>query len=60
MWLGDMTSPRAFISRLPTKSQARAGVLVGAMLYVKGRTIPELTVELVKRLRLPEGLSRSQ
>lgn len=33
-----------------------ASVLVGAMLYVKGRTIPELTVELAKQLRLPEGL----
>src|SRR5262245_45219253 len=30
------------------------------MLYVKGGTIPELTVELVRRLRLPEGLRRSQ
>lgn len=33
-----------------------ASVLVGAMLYVKGRTIPELTVELAKQLRLPEGV----
>jgi hypothetical protein len=33
-----------------------ASVLVGALLYVKGRTIPELTVELAKQLRLPEGV----
>lgn len=30
--------------------------LVGALLYVKGRTIPELTVELAKQLRLPNGV----
>jgi len=30
------------------------------MLYVKGRTIPELTVELARQSRLPEGLRRSQ
>ena len=55
-----MSLPRASINRLPVKSQARASVLVGAMLYVKGRTIPELTVELDRQLRLPEGLRRSQ
>jgi hypothetical protein len=60
MWLGNMPSPRASISRLPTKSQARASVLFGAMLYVKGRTIPELTAESAKQLRLPESLGRSQ
>jgi hypothetical protein len=43
-----MSSPRASINRLPAKSQARANVLVGAMLYVKGRTILELTVDLTK------------
>jgi len=55
-----MSSPRASIDRLPTKSQARANVLVGAALYVKGRTIPELTVGSARQLRLPEGLRRSQ
>src|SRR5215475_7339245 len=60
MWRGNKSSPRASIYRLPIKSRARADVLVGAMLYVKGRTIPELTVELAKQSRLPEGLRRSQ
>src|SRR5215813_11641902 len=60
MWLGNMFSPRASINRLPATSQARANVLAGAMLYVKWRTIPELTVELARQLRLPEGLRRSQ
>lgn len=32
-----------------------ASVLVGALLYVKGRTIPKSVVELAKQLRLPEG-----
>jgi len=41
-------------------SQARAKALVGAMLCVKGRTIPELTVELARQLRLPQGMRRSQ
>ena len=30
-------------------------VLVGALLYVKGRTIPQSVVELAKQLRLPVG-----
>jgi hypothetical protein len=55
-----MSSPSASISRLTAKLQARADVLVGAMLYVKGRTTPELIVESAKQLRLPEGLRRSQ
>jgi hypothetical protein len=55
-----MSLPRASINRLLAMSQARVNVLVGAMLYVKGRTIPELTVELARQLRLPEGLKRSQ
>jgi len=38
------------------KARSWASVLVGALLYVKGRTIPELTVELAKHLRLPEGV----
>lgn len=38
------------------KVKSWASVLVGALLYVKGRTIPELTVELAKQLRLPEGV----
>ena len=33
-----------------------ASVLVGALLYVKGRSIPQSVVELAKQLRLPEGL----
>jgi len=60
MWLGNMFSPRASINRLPAESQTRANVLVGAMLRVKRRTVPELTVDLAMRLRLPEGLIRSQ
>jgi hypothetical protein len=38
------------------KAPSWASVLVGALLYVKGRTIPELTVELAKQLRLPEAV----
>lgn len=38
------------------KVNAWASTLVGALLYVKGRTIPELTVELARQLRLPEGI----
>jgi hypothetical protein len=33
-----------------------ASLLVGALLYVKGRTIPQSVVELAKQLRLPEGV----
>jgi hypothetical protein len=33
-----------------------ASTLVGALLYVKGRSIPELAAELVKHLRLPAGV----
>jgi len=33
-----------------------ASVLVGALLYVKGRTIPALVADLAKQLRLPEGV----
>jgi len=55
-----MSLPRASINRLLSKPQHRANVLVGAMLCVKRRTIPELTVELARQLRLPEGLRRSQ
>jgi hypothetical protein len=35
------------------KEQAWASVLCGALLYVKGRTLPELTGELAHQLRLP-------
>jgi hypothetical protein len=35
------------------QQQAWASVLVGALLYVKGRTLPELTGELAGHLRLP-------
>ena len=38
------------------KVKAWASTLVGALLYVKGRTIPELTVDLARQLRLPEGI----
>jgi len=38
------------------KVNAWASTLVGALLYVKGRTIPELTVDLARQLRLPEGI----
>jgi len=38
------------------KATSWASVLVGALLYVKGRTIPQLAVELAKQLRLPAGL----
>ncbi|MGH9856156.1 MAG: transposase, partial [Blastocatellia bacterium] len=38
------------------KAKSWASVLVGALLYVKGRTIPQSVVELAKQLRLPEGL----
>jgi hypothetical protein len=33
-----------------------ASVLVGALLYVKGRSIPALVGELARHLRLPEGV----
>jgi hypothetical protein len=32
-----------------------ASVLTGALLYVKGQTIPQLVIELAKHLRLPDG-----
>ncbi len=35
------------------KEQVWASVLCGALLYVKGRTLPELTGELARQLRLP-------
>ena len=35
------------------KEQLWASVLCGALLYVKGRTLPELTGELARHLRLP-------
>lgn len=38
------------------KEQAWASVLCGALLYVKGRTLPELTGELAHQLRLPEDV----
>jgi hypothetical protein len=38
------------------KVKTWASALVGALLYVKGRTIPELTVDLARQLRLPEGV----
>lgn len=38
------------------QEQLWASVLVGALLYVKGRSLPELTGELVHQLRLPEGV----
>jgi hypothetical protein len=38
------------------KVKSWASVLIGALPYVKGRTIPELTVELARQLRLPEGV----
>jgi len=41
--------------RTSGKAQSWASVLVGALLYVKGRTLPDLTVELAKQLRLPAG-----
>lgn len=33
-----------------------ASVLVGALLYVKGRTLPLLAADLAQQLRLPEGV----
>ena len=38
------------------KEQLWASVLCGALLYVKGRTLPELTGELARQLRLPSGV----
>ncbi len=38
------------------QEQLWASVLLGALLYVKGRTLPELTGELAHHLRLPEGV----
>jgi hypothetical protein len=38
------------------KKERWGSVLVGALLYVKGRTIPQLVVELAKHLRLPAGI----
>ncbi len=38
------------------QQQAWASVLCGALLYVKGRTLPELTGELARQLRLPPEL----
>jgi hypothetical protein len=39
------------------KEQVWASVLCGALVYVKGRTLPELTGELSHHLRLPEEVS---
>jgi len=36
--------------------QVWASVLCGALLYVKGRSLPELTGDLAHQLRLPEGV----
>ncbi len=38
------------------KEQLWASVLVGALLYVKGRSLPTLTGVLVQQLRLPAGV----
>ncbi len=38
------------------KEQLWQSVLVGALLYVKGRTLPALTGELAHQLRLPSGV----
>src|SRR5262245_3960070 len=47
----------AHLYRYTQGKQERWGsALVGALLYVKGRTIPQLVGELVKHLRLPEGI----
>jgi Transposase DDE domain len=47
----------AHLYRYTREKKARWGsVLVGALLYVKGRTIPQLVVELAKHLRLPEAI----
>src|SRR5262249_41098273 len=44
----------AHLYRFTREGKERWGsVLVGALLYVKGRTIPELVAELAKHLRLP-------
>ena len=48
--------PQLLYRQTSGKVSGWASVLVGALLYVKGRTIPELTVELAKHLRLPEGV----
>jgi hypothetical protein len=39
-----------------TRDQQWASVLCGALLYVKGRSIPELVGQLALRLRLPENV----
>lgn len=39
-----------------TRGQRWASVLVGALLYVKGRSVAELVGQLALRLRLPEGV----
>jgi hypothetical protein len=51
-----MSSPRISTATRGRRKHALGSVLVGALLYVKGRTIPQLVVELAKRLRLPEGI----
>lgn len=38
------------------QEQVWASVLCGALLYVKGRSLPALTGDLVHQLRLPEGV----
>ena len=38
------------------RGQMWASVLCGALLYVKGRTLPELTADLAHYLRLPAGV----
>lgn len=38
------------------QQQRRASVLVGALLYVKGRSLPDLTCDLARHLRLPAGV----
>lgn len=38
------------------QQQLWASVLCGALVYVKGRTLPELTGDLVQQLRMPEGV----
>jgi hypothetical protein len=51
-----MSSPRTSTATRGRRKNALGSVLVGALLYVKGRTIPQLVVELAKHLRLPEGI----
>jgi Transposase DDE domain len=47
----------AHLYRHASRRGARwASVLCGALLYVKGRSIPELVGQLARQLRLPEGV----